>query len=339
MSTDIGIDLGTYKTIVYIKSRGIIFNEPSVIAYNVKTKDVIAVGKEAYEMIGKTPPYIKTVRPILNGVIADYDFAEKMMASILKKNCYLKIFKPRIAICVPSIVTTVEKNAIVDAAINIGARIVYIIDEPIAAAIGEGIDISKPKGRLVVDIGGGSTDIALISLNGIVAKNSIRVAGDDFDEAIIKKVKDLYNLDIGFNMARKIKEQIGTVLLENKNCELFIEAKGKDYITGLPKKQNVFARDFIDVFDVIASQIIKAIKKVVEKTPPDLLGDVQSGYLLMTGGGSKLKGLRERVEKDIKLKTLLPSNAVEAVAIGTGNCFALIKEIDDGLIEQNVYKR
>lgn len=339
MSTDIGIDLGTYKTIVYIKNKGILFNEPSVIAYNIKTKDVVAIGKEAYKMIGKTPPYIKTVRPILNGVVADYDFAEKMMASILKKICYLKILKPRIAICVPSIVTAVEKNAIVDAAINVGARIVYIIDEPIAAAIGEGIDISKPKGRLVVDIGGGSTDIALLSLNGIVVKNSIRVAGDEFDEVIIKKVRDLYNLDIGFNMARTIKEVIGTVLIKPEDNDLFIEAKGKDYITGLPKKQKVYSKDFVDIFDMIVSQIIKAIKNVVEKTPPDLLGDVQNGYLLMTGGGSKLRGLRERVERDIKLKTLLPNNAVEAVAIGTGNCFKYIKEIDDGLLERNAYKR
>ena len=339
MFTDIGIDLGTYKIIVYVKNHGIIFHEPSVIAYNEKTKQVIAVGKSAYKMIGKTPSYIKTVRPILKGVICDYDFAEKMISYILKKISYFDILRPRVAICTPSIVTDIEKKAIVDAAINVGARKVFVIDEPIAAALGEGINISKPKGRLVVDIGGGSTDIAVLSLNGIVNKSSIRIAGDNFDEAVVLTVKNKYNFEIGYNTARYVKEKIGCVFLDQGYDNLEMIVKGKDCLTGLPRKQEIKSSDFKDSFDILGTQIINEIKKVVSETPPDLLQDIQNEYLLMTGGGSKLRGLASKIERTVNLKVVLPKNPIESVAKGTGICFKFIKQIDEGIITEDVYKK
>ena len=340
MVTDIGIDLGTCKTIVYAKNKGIIFKEPSVIAYNLKFKKVIAVGNEAYKMIGRVPEYIKVVRPISNGIISDYEFTEKMVLYILKKICYSNLFKCKIAICIPSIITKVEKNVVIDIAVSAGARKVYIIEEPIAAAIGEGIDISKLKGKLVIDIGGGSTDIAILSFHGIVIKTSLKIAGDEFDEQTIKVVKDLYNMDIGENTARKVKETIGTVWSSSlKEYNLSMEVKGKSNISGLPRKQVIYSKDLFKSYEILSDKIVKEIKTLIEKTPPDLLAEVQDGSILMTGGGSKLRGLKDKIESQINLKAYISDNAIDCVAIGIGKSFDLINKIDDGLTEEKIYKK
>lgn len=336
---NVGIDLGTYKTIVYIQGKGIVYNEPSVVAYDETTNRIIAIGKEAHKMVGKTPANIKTIRPILHGVICDYNFAEQMLAIIFKKIKKFNIFKPKIAICVPSIVTNVEKYAIIDVAVKIGARQVIIIDEPIAAALGEGLDITKPKGRLVIDIGGGSTDIALISLNGIVFKNSIRLAGDSFDDEVIKVLKDKYNFLIGHNTARKIKESIGTLYIKSKLDNLSILVNGKDGFSGMPIKREVFSNDFLSSFNLLANQIIDSVKLVIENSPPDILVDIQNQSVLLTGGGAKLNGLKEKLEKSIKLNVFIPKNCVESVALGTGNCFDYLDSLDDGLIKTKAYKK
>ncbi len=336
---NVGIDLGTYKTIVYIQGKGIVYNEPSVVAYDESNNTVIAIGNEAHKMIGKTPSNKTTIRPILHGVICDYNFTEQMLAIIFKKIKKFNIFKPKIAICVPSIVTNVEKHAIIDVAVRIGARQVFIIDEPIAAAIGEKLDITKPKGRLVIDIGGGSTDIALISLNGIVFKNSIRLAGDSFDDEVIKVLKDKYNFLIGPNTARKIKENIGTLNVKSKLDNFNIIVNGKDGFTGMPMKREVFSNDFLAPFNLIANQIINAVKLVIENSPPDILVDIHNQSVLLTGGGAKLNGFQQKLESSIKLNVFIPKDCDKSVAVGTGNCFDYLKSLDDGLIKAKAYKK
>lgn len=334
MGKNIGIDLGTYKTNVYINGRGIIYSQPTAVAYKRETRNIVAIGQKAYDMIGRAPDEIKVIRPVSNGVVYDYNFTQKMLERVLKRIKYLGILKPRLAICVPSIVTDIERKAIVDIAINIGARCVFIIDEPVAAAIGENLDITKPKGRLVIDIGGGSSDIAILSLNGIVIKNSIRIAGDSFDEEIIRILKTKHDLLVGEVTARQIKETIGSL---KNNRSLVV--KGKNSVTGLPMKKEINGADFFDRFNVLADEIIDSVKSVIREAPPDILTDLNEELVLLTGGGAKLDGLKEKIESEIKLKVYLPESPEMSVSKGTGKCFKFHKILSEGFIKFSAYKK
>ncbi len=345
MDANIGIDLGTYKIAVCVKKHGIVFNQPSIIAYNIKDNSVVAIGNQAYDMVGKTPKDIKIIRPFLNGVINDYDFAEKMLLRVLDKVCRFKIFKPKIAVCVSSVVTDIERNAVIDLAVNIGARKVFVIDEPIAAALGVGVDILKPKGRLIVDVGAGSCDVALISMGGVVAKDSVKIAGDDFDEAVMRTVKNKYSLRIGLHMAREIKHQIGAVVggksfeqfERSENLEMIVS--GKDILTGFPKTQRVHMADFSEEFDLLSEKIVELIKKVLKNSPPDLLSDIQSEYILITGGTAKLRGLKEKIEEQVRIKAFVPEKPSEMVAVGLGKYFDFMRKIDSGVVQTSAYKK
>ena len=354
--SDIGIDLGTDKTVVSVKKQGVVFNEPSVLAYNTKTKKVVAVGTQADKMVGKTPEHIKIIRPILNGVVNDYDFAKKMLTDILRKvspyhKASTKFLKPRIAVGISSIVTDIEKNAVIDLVVSLGARKVFVVDSPMALALGANLSICKPKGRLVLDIGGGCCDIALISLGGIVVKDSMKIAGNSFDDVVVKTVKNKYSLEIGPKTATALKCKIGLVsssfnqdyFLNKKNNKNILDdnyfeiVKGKDVMTGMPISQKVCSLDFLNEFNLVVKEIIDLIKKMISQVPPDLLSDIQNSCVLLGGGGANLKGLRDEIEKQLKVKVFLPENSSELVAIGLSRIFDFATQIDSGLIQKSSY--
>ena len=289
MPADIGIDLGTTKIIVYEIGRGVVFHEPNIVAVNNDTGEVLAVGEAAYKMVGRTPGYITAMSPLGGGVISDYNFTNVIIHHALKKVCGDSYLKPRVAICVPSIITDVEQRAVVDAALAAGARKVFLIEEPVAAAMGAGLDISKPEGRLIVDIGGGTSDIALLSLSGVVCKHSIKLAGQRFDEEIIKYVRLRHGILIGSKMAEEVKKNIGTCW--NFDDDRTFEVKGRNLLTGLPGRATIHWQELSDIFYDLADQLAAAIQKVFEKTPPELAGDIKTNGILLTGGGAKLHGL------------------------------------------------
>ena len=280
---DIGIDLGTATVIAYIKGKGIVLREPLVVAVNNITGEVLAVGHEARRMLGRTPGNIVAIRPLRDGVISDYTVTEKMLKYFIGKIGGRFLFAPRIMICIPSQVTEVEKKAVIDAASNAGARKVYLIEEPIAAAIGAGIDISKPCGNMIVDIGGGTTDIAVISLGGSVVSSSIKVAGDKFDEYIVKYIKKRHNVMIGERTAEELKQQIGCVFPKIQDMEM--DVRGRDLISGLPKTITVYSSEMLEALEEPAMLIIDAVHAVLEKTPPELAADISDKGIYMTGGG------------------------------------------------------
>ncbi|MCK9478737.1 MAG: rod shape-determining protein MreB [Firmicutes bacterium] len=317
---DIGIDLGTASVLIYIKKKGIVLVEPSVVAIDTQTKTLLAVGTAAQRMLGRTPGNIIAIRPLRDGVISDYNITEKMLRYFLDKICKRRIFKPRVIICVPSVVTEVEKRAVVDASMQAGAGKTFLIEEPIASAIGAGIDISKPCGNMIVDIGGGTTDIAVISLGGIVVSESLKVAGDKFDEAIIKYIRKKHNILIGERTAEEMKIKIGCVY-KDEGMEAHADAmdiRGRSLVSGLPKTITVTSNEMYDAFYEPAASIIEAIKSVLEKTPPELVGDISANGILMTGGGSLVSGLDKLVEKETGIKTSIADNAISCVAMGTG---------------------
>ena len=286
---DIGIDLGTATVIAYIKGKGIVLREPSVVAVNNVTGEVLAVGHEARRMLGRTPGNIVAIRPLREGVISDYTVTEKMLKYFIGKIGGRFLFAPRIMICIPSQVTEVEKKAVIDAASNAGARKVYLIEEPIAAAIGAGIDISKPCGNMIVDIGGGTTDIAVISLGGSVVSSSIKVAGDKFDEYIVKYIKKRHNVMIGERTAEELKQQIGCVFPKIQDMEM--DVRGRDLITGLPKTITIYSSEMMEALEEPAMLIIDAVHSVLERTPPELAADISDKGIYMTGGGCLIDGL------------------------------------------------
>ena len=313
---DVGIDLGTATVIVYIKGKGIVLREPSVVAVDKNTGDVLAVGGEARRMLGRTPGNIVATRPLREGVISDYTVTEQMLKSFINRVCGKSIFAPRIMICIPSQVTEVEKKAVIDAALQAGARKVYLIEEPIAAAIGAGIDIAKPHGNMVVDIGGGTTDIAVISLGGSVVHASLKVAGDKFDEYIAKYIKKKHNIIIGERTAEDLKINIGCVYPKIQDQEM--EVRGRDLGSGLPKTVTIHSSEMLEALLEPANMIVDAVHSVLEKTPPELAADISDKGIYMTGGGCLLDGLDKLLQEKIGINVMIAQDAVSCVALGTG---------------------
>ncbi|MCQ2543239.1 MAG: rod shape-determining protein [Lachnospiraceae bacterium] len=317
-NADLGIDLGTASVLVYVKNKGVVLKEPSVVAFDKDTNKIRAIGEEARLMIGRTPGTIQAIRPLRHGVISNYTVTEKMMKYFIQKATGRRLFsrKPRVAVCVPSGVTEVERKAVLDATYQAGARDVSIIEEPIAAAIGAGIDISKPCGNMIVDIGGGTTDIAVISLGGTVVSDSIKIAGDDFDEAIARYIKKKHNLSIGERTAEDIKIKIGTAYRRMQEDEM--EIKGLNILSGLPTTITVTSTEMEEALKETTTQIVDAIKSVLEKTPPELSADIAERGIVLTGGGSMLRGLEDLIEIKTGIETNTANEPLTCVAIGTG---------------------
>lgn len=313
---DIGIDLGTASVLVYIKGQGVVLQEPSIVAINENTNEVIAVGEEASAMIGRTPIGIKSIRPLRQGVISDYDATEKMLKYFIHKAIGQRLMKPRIAVCVPSGVTEVEKKAVEDATRQAGARRVDIIEEPIAAAIGAGIDIGRPCGSMIVDIGGGTTDVAVISLGSGVVSRSLKVAGNDFDEAIIKYVRKKHGLLIGECTAEKIKMAIGSAYPREEVIEF--HARGRNLITGLPKAIVLNSGEMLEALSESVASVVETVHTVLESTPPELAADISDRGIVLTGGGSMLYGLDKLIQKRTGISAVIAENPISCVAIGTG---------------------
>lgn len=326
---DIGIDLGTATVIAYSKGKGIVLREPSVVAVDNSTGEVLAVGKEARRMLGRTPGNIVATRPLRDGVISNYTVTEKMLKYFINRVCGKFIFAPRIMICIPSQVTEVEKKAVIDAASQAGARKVYLIEEPIAAAIGAGIDISKPCGNMVVDIGGGTTDIAVISLGGSVVSTSLKVAGDKFDEAIVRYIKKKYNIMIGERTAEDLKINIGCVYPKIQDMEMDI--RGRDLATGLPKTITIHSSEMLEALSEPAMKVIDAVRSVLEKTPPELAADISDRGIYMTGGGCLIDGLDKLLHEETGINVMVADDAVSCVALGTGKALDNLDALDKKL--------
>lgn len=332
---DLGIDLGTATVLVYAKGKGIILKEPSVVAINKNTNKVLAVGEEARKMIGRTPGNIVAVRPLRDGVISDYDVTEKMLKEFLKK-AYgkSKIIAPKVMVCVPSQATEVEKRAVIDAARNSGAKKVHLIEEPLAAAIGAGLDITKADGSMVVDIGGGTTDIAVISLGGVVVRSSIKVAGDSFDDAIIKFVRNKYKIMIGEKTAEELKIEIASAFKGLRTVSSTV--KGRNLITGLPDEITISSDEINEALKESVSLIVESVKVVLEKTPPELAADIIEKGILMTGGGSLLYGLDKLIEHETGVNVEIAENSVEAVAEGTGKVLGYLDKLEINMIDNEI---
>lgn len=316
LGQDIGIDLGTATVIAYVKGKGIVLREPSVVAVDSNTNEVLAVGQEARRMLGRTPGNIVATRPLRDGVISDYTVTEKMLKYFINKINGKTLFAPRTMICIPSRVTEVEKKAVIDAATQAGARKVVLIEEPIAAAIGAGIDIAKPCGNMVVDIGGGTTDIAVISLGGSVENTSIKVAGDKFDEYIVKYIKKKHNMIIGERTAEDLKINIGCVYPKIQDVDM--EIRGRDLVTGLPKTVTVYSSEMLEALIEPAMMIVDAVHSVLEKTPPELAADISDKGIYMTGGGCLIEGLDRLLQEKTGINVMIANDAVSCVALGTG---------------------
>lgn len=325
---DIGIDLGTATILVYVKGKGIVLREPSVVAIDKNTREVKAVGQEARRMIGRTPGNIIAIRPLREGVISDYTVTEKMLKYFINKVCGRFIFSPRIMVCVPSCATEVEKKAVIDAATHAGARKVYLVEEPIAAAIGAGIDITKPYGSLIVDIGGGTSDIAVISLGGSVISKSIKVAGDRFDESIIKYIKKNYNVIIGERTAEDIKINIGCMY--PKTVTESMKIKGRELTKGLPVEIEVTSDDMLEALKEDADQLIEAVHIILEETPPELSADISERGIYITGGGGLVYGLDKLLEEKLGIPVMVAEDAISCVAMGTGKALNHIEELEAG---------
>ncbi len=327
---DIGVDLGTANVLVYIKGKGVVLREPSVVAIDRDTNKVLAIGEEARKMLGRIPGNIVAIRPLREGVIADYDTTESMLRHFIEKVAGRSfIFKPRIMVCIPSGVTTVEKRAVLEAAVQAGARKTYLIEEPLAAALGAGLDISEPYGAMVVDIGGGTTDVAVISLGGIVASESLRIGGDKFDDAIMRYVKKEYNMMIGERTAEEIKMNIGTAIRGRREGSM--EVRGRDLLSGLPKTVRMSAVETGEALNEPVEAIVQCVKAVLEITPPELAADIMDRGIVMTGGGALLYALDELIQKETGIPTYLAEDPLSCVALGTGKALESIENLEDSL--------
>ncbi|HEU4965145.1 MAG TPA: rod shape-determining protein [Bacilli bacterium] len=319
-SKDMGIDLGTANTLVYVKGKGIIIREPSVVAMRTDTKEIKAVGEEAKQMIGRTPGNIVANRPMKDGVIADFDTTAIMLRHFIRNAMKQKGFswftQPRVAVCVPSGITAVEKRAVEDAAREAGARDPICIEEPMAAAIGAGLPVGEPTGSMVVDIGGGTTEVAIISLGGIVTSRSIRVAGDEMDEAITQYIKKAYNLMIGERTAEELKLTVGSAIPSDKQETM--DVRGRDLVTGLPKTLTITAEEIADALADTVNSIVEAVKITLEKSPPELAADIMDRGIVLTGGGALLKNLDRLLSRETGMPVLVAENPLDCVAIGTG---------------------
>lgn len=323
-SSDLAIDLGTANVLIYVKGKGIVCSEPSVVAINNDTKEILAVGSEAKSMLGKTPANIVAIRPMKDGVIANFEVTEKMLRYFITKVHNRKsLVRPRIVICVPSGVTQVEKRAVKDSAIQAGAREVYLIEEPMAAAIGAGLPIQDPFGNMVVDIGGGTTEVAVISLSGIVYANSVRVGGDEMDEAIVNYIKRKYNLLIGISTSEQIKIKIGSAF--EMEQQMNVEIKGRDLVNGIPKTIEVSDLEIREALNDAVNKIIEAVKVALEKTPPELSADIVDRGIVLTGGGALLRGLDKRLAHETGLPIVISDDPLTAVAMGSGKALDELK--------------
>ncbi|MBU5455447.1 rod shape-determining protein MreB [Keratinibaculum paraultunense] len=321
---DMGIDLGTANTLVYVKGKDIVIREPSVVAIQTNTKQVLAVGEEAKKMIGRTPGNIVAIRPLRDGVIADFDITQSMLKYFIQRAVQRRsLFQPRVVVCVPSGVTEVEKRAVEEAAIHAGARDAYLIEEPMAAAIGAGLPVHEATGSLIVDIGGGTTEVAVISLGGIVTSKSIRVGGDELDEAIVNYIKKEYSLMIGERTAEDIKITIGSANVKNKESKMNI--RGRDLISGLPKTVTVTSKEIYEAMREPIYNIVDAIKSTLEKTPPELAADIMEQGIMLTGGGALLDGIDLLIKSETGMPVNIAENPLDCVAIGTGKALESIE--------------
>ncbi|MBK5252299.1 MAG: rod shape-determining protein [Peptostreptococcaceae bacterium] len=328
---EIGIDLGTASVLVYIKDKGIVLQEPSVVSIDTQTNEILAVGVEARKMLGRTPGNIQAIRPLKDGVISDYEITERMLRYFIKKTCgKSRIFRPKIIVCVPSGVTGVEKRAVIDATTEAGGGKTYLIEEPIAGAIGAGLDITTADGNMIIDIGGGTTDIAVISLGGIVVSNSIKVAGDKFDDAIIKYMRKTHNILLGERTAEDLKVNIGTAYPRKESIKM--DCRGRDLITGLPKTISVTADEMLEALADPINLIAEAVHSVLEKTPPELAADISTKGIVMTGGGALLYGLNKLIEKRTGIPVYVADDPISCVAKGTGMSLNHLKVLEKSMM-------
>ena len=321
---DMGIDLGTANTLVYIKGKDIVIREPSVVAIQTNTKQVLAVGEEAKKMIGRTPGNIVAIRPLRDGVIADFDITQNMLKYFIKRATQRRsLFQPRVVVCVPSGVTEVEKRAVEEAAIHAGARDAYLIEEPMAAAIGAGLPVHEATGSLIVDVGGGTTEVAVISLGGIVTSKSIRIGGDELDESIVNYIKKEYSLMIGERTAEDVKITIGSANLNAKETKMNI--RGRDLISGLPKTIEITSKEIYEAMREPIYNILEAIKSTLEKTPPELAADIMEQGIMLSGGGALLDGIDLLIKSETGMPVHIAENPLDCVAIGTGKALESIE--------------
>ncbi len=341
LGQEMGVDLGTATVLIYVKGKGILLREPSVIAMVRDTGEVKAVGEEAYRMLGRTPGNIVAVRPMRDGVIADYDLTEKMLQAFVKKVLTgpSRLFKPQIMVCVPSGVTEVERRAVLQATREVGARKAFLIEEPLAAAIGSGVNIAEPTGSMIVDVGGGTTDVAIISLGGIVVSESMRIAGNEFDESIIRHIRHKENLLIGDRTAEEIKMKVGAAMLRGPEDDLTMEVRGRDLINGLPKTITVSTQDVVDALKEPIQKIADGVRRVLEQAPPELVSDVIDRGIIMTGSGSLLRNFDELLRQTTGIPVMVAESATEAVALGTGQALDMIHVLQDALISDNFLRR
>jgi rod shape-determining protein MreB len=334
LGRDMAVDLGTANTLVYVRGRGIVLNEPSVVAVNTTTSAILAVGAEAKRMIGRTPAHIRAIRPLRDGVIADFDITEKMLRYFIQKVHHRRFMaKPRVVVCVPSGITGVEQRAVEEATVAAGARQAFIIEEPMAAAIGAGLPIHEPSGNMIVDIGGGTTEVAVISLGGVVTASSVRVGGDELDEAIIQHVKKEFSVALGERTSEAIKIAIGSAFPTAD--DMIAEIKGRDLISGLPKTIHVTSEEIRRALEEPVNAIIDAVKNTLDRCPPELAADVMDRGIVLTGGGALLKGMDERLKHETGMPIHVAENPLSCVVIGSGKCLEEFEVLRRVLISSN----
>ncbi len=325
---DIGIDLGTTSIIIAVEGKGVVLNQPSVVAVDNRKDQVLAVGDDALAMVGRTPNYISAIRPLKDGVISNHTLTREIICRCVNKVYDSRLIKPRVAVCVPAAITGIESDAVVEAVVASGARQVFLIDEPMAAALGSGIDIREPSGHMVVDIGGGTTDIAVISLGGKVRATSVNVAGNTFDDEIMKCVRSKFNVAIGLRTAEELKKQVACCKPSTYTNSM--EVKGRSLLTGLPQKFTVKTEDLYEAIMPLVEQIMVAAHQVLEKTPPELAGDIFTDGIMLTGGGSMLKGLPEYLSQELKVKVAVSPDPINCVALGTAHCLVIGEDLETG---------
>ena len=335
-TTDIGIDLGTANTVITIGKKGVVLSEPSAIAYHKRNKSILAVGKRAYDMIGKTPEFIEVIQPLANGVISDDQMTHYMIKEFILKVTGHHLVKPRIIICVPSFITDVEKRAVVEAALSAGSRKAYLIDEPIAALIGAGVNIGKARGNMIVDIGGGTTDVAIVSMNGLVTSHSIKVAGNTLDQAIIRYMQTKYKLLIGARTAERIKIELTNLYDPREDITAWV--KGRNLVSGMPEMVEISEVELFEAVEDEIAEILEAIKLVLEETPPELVGDIYENGVLLAGGGAMLSGLRKLIERTLQVKCVIAKDSLHCVAKGTAIAFRKMNHLLDGFENVAVYQ-
>lgn len=334
LGQEIGVDLGTATVLIYVKGKGILLREPAVIAMVRDTGEVKAVGEDAYHMLGRTPGNIVAVRPMRDGVIADYDLTEKMLQAFIRKVLTgpSRLFKPQVMVCVPSGVTEVERRAVLQATREVGARKAFLIEEPLAAAIGAGVSIAEPTGSMIVDIGGGTTDVAIISLGGIVVSESLRIAGNEFDEALITYIRRKENLLIGDRTAEEVKKTIGAAMLQDGEVDETLDVRGRDLINGLPKTVTISTSDTVIALAEPIQKIADGVRRVLEQAPPELVSDVIDRGIIMTGGGALLKNFDVLLRETTGIPVIVSETAIDSVAIGTGVALDMLHVLEDALI-------